>query len=67
MGKTVLARKNQGHITDIHLKNDNEKEEIKRLCSKQGFEVLASGKPENYTVRDGWLEYNTNDMVLILK
>jgi len=67
MSNTVLAKKHQGHITWITLENDNKKEEIKRLRDKQGYIVLATGKPESYTVKDAWLEYNVNDMVLTIK
>lgn len=66
MSRTVLAKKNQGHITSIIIKDASKKEEIKSLCVEQNYEIQATGKPEDYTVRDGWLEYNVNDMVLII-
>lgn len=64
---TVVGKKKDNILTWIHLIEDEEKQEINRLCSSQGFEVLARGKPANYTIADGYLEFNINDMVLVIE
>lgn len=62
----VFGKKNEGHLTQIVVCKDDDLAKIKQ-CKSQGFEVLATGKPDDYTVKDGWLEFNTNDMVITIK
>jgi hypothetical protein len=61
--KTVLARKEGRIITYVHILDDKETEEIKRLCAAQNFEVLATNKPESYSVGDGWSEFNIHSAI----
>lgn len=63
--KTVLVKEHEGHVVSVCIRDDEEEEKIRSLCSrKYKYKVKAIGKPDNYTERDGWLEYNKNDMVL---
>jgi hypothetical protein len=61
--KTVLARKEERIITYMHILDDKETEEIKRLCATQHFEVLATNKPDGYSISDGWSEFNIHSAI----
>lgn len=62
----VFGKKNSGHLAQIVVCNGTDLAKINQ-CKAQGFEILATGKPDGYTVQDGWLEFNTNDMVMTIK
>lgn len=62
----VFGKRSEGHLTQIVVCNGTDLAKINR-CKAQGFEVLATGKPDSYTVKAAWLEFNTNDMVITIK
>lgn len=60
---TVLGKFVGDLITQVVVCPDNDQARIHE-CTEQGFDILATGKPEGYTIKDGWLEFNVNDMVI---